>query len=153
MKGHIRERSPGHWAIVIDVRDPATGQRKRRWHSFRGTKREAQIKRAELIASLSQGSYVERSRATVADFVRSRVDQWEAAGDISAVTAQRYRQLVEKQIAPHLGTKPLQRLSRLDVEAWHVNLRNSGLAPRTIGHAHRVLGKAMRDASVTASSP
>jgi hypothetical protein len=22
MKGHIRERSPGHWAIVIDVRDP-----------------------------------------------------------------------------------------------------------------------------------
>jgi hypothetical protein len=26
MKGHIRERSPGHWAIVIDVRDPKTGQ-------------------------------------------------------------------------------------------------------------------------------
>ena len=23
MKGHIRERSPGHWAIVLDVRDPA----------------------------------------------------------------------------------------------------------------------------------
>jgi hypothetical protein len=21
MRGHIRERSPGHWAIVIDVRD------------------------------------------------------------------------------------------------------------------------------------
>jgi hypothetical protein len=32
MKGHIRERSPGHWAIVIDVRDPATSKRKRRWH-------------------------------------------------------------------------------------------------------------------------
>jgi len=38
MKGHIRERSPGHWAIVIDVRDPATGKRN---HSFVGTKREA----------------------------------------------------------------------------------------------------------------
>ena len=24
MKGHIRERSPGHWAIVIDVREPQT---------------------------------------------------------------------------------------------------------------------------------
>ena len=23
MKGHIRERSPGHWAIVIDLRDGA----------------------------------------------------------------------------------------------------------------------------------
>jgi len=29
MKGHIRERSSGHWAIVIDVRDPQIGQRKR----------------------------------------------------------------------------------------------------------------------------
>ena len=31
MKGHIRERSTGRWAIVLDVRDPATGKRKRRW--------------------------------------------------------------------------------------------------------------------------
>jgi hypothetical protein len=23
MKGHIRERSPGHWAIVIDAQDAA----------------------------------------------------------------------------------------------------------------------------------
>src|SRR5262249_18739455 len=43
MRGHIRERSPCRWAIVIDGRDPATGKRKRRWHSFRGTKREAQV--------------------------------------------------------------------------------------------------------------
>jgi hypothetical protein len=35
MKGH-RERSPGHWAIVIDVRDLTTGKRRRRWHSFAG---------------------------------------------------------------------------------------------------------------------
>ena len=25
MKGHIRERSAGHWAIVIDARDPSQG--------------------------------------------------------------------------------------------------------------------------------
>jgi integrase len=37
-------------------------------------------------------------------------------------------------------------LSRLDLEAWHTALRNGGLAPRTIGHAHRVLSKALRDA-------
>jgi hypothetical protein len=30
MKGHIRLRSaPDRWAIVIDIRDPETGQRKR----------------------------------------------------------------------------------------------------------------------------
>ena len=42
MKGHLKERSPGRWAIVLEVRDEATGNRKRRWHSFKGTKREAQ---------------------------------------------------------------------------------------------------------------
>src|SRR5262245_18654613 len=103
MKGHLRERSPGRWAIVIDVRDAATGKRKRKWHSFKGTKREAQVKKAELIAALSQGSYVERSKTAVAEFVRSRIDQWEAAEDISARTAQRYRELAKHQIAPHIG--------------------------------------------------
>ena len=43
MKGHIRERSPGHWAIVIDSRD-VSGKRKRKWHSFAGTKRQAQVR-------------------------------------------------------------------------------------------------------------
>jgi len=146
MRGHLRERSPGRWAIVIDVRDPATGRRKRKWHSFRGTKREAQVKKAELIAAMGHGSYVEHSKIAVAEFVRSRIDQWEAAGTITARTAQRYRQLAENQIAPHVGIKPIQKLTRLDVEAWHAVLRNGGLAARTIGHAHRVLGKALRDA-------
>src|SRR5262249_32875746 len=56
MKGHIREGSPGHWAIVIDVRDPATGKRKRKWHSFIGTKRQAQVECAKLIAEIKNGT-------------------------------------------------------------------------------------------------
>lgn len=145
-RGHIRQRGK-HWEIKLDIdRDPITGKRKTAFHSFRGSKREAQAKLAELITAVGKGSYVEPSKIAVADFVRTRVDQWEAAGDISARTAQRYRQLVENQIAPHLGNRPLQKLTRLDVEGWHTALRNGGLASRTIGHAHRVLGKALGDA-------
>jgi integrase len=146
MKGHIRQRSPGHWAIVIDVRDPATGKRKRKWHSFEGTKREAQVKCAELIAAVGKGDYVESSKVTVAEFVRGRIDQWEASGDISARTAQRYRQLLDNQIGPHLGTRALRKLRPLDIEAWHTSLRDTVTA-RTIGHAHRLLGKALKDAA------
>jgi integrase len=47
---------------------------------------------------------------------------------------------------PHLGAKALQKTTRLDVEGWHTTLRNGGLAARTIGHAHRVLSKALSDA-------
>jgi hypothetical protein len=49
MRGHIRERSPGHWAIVLESRDPQTGKRKHKWHSFKGTKREARIECSRLI--------------------------------------------------------------------------------------------------------
>src|SRR5262245_15855031 len=145
MKGHLRERSPGHWAIILDARDPATGKRKRRWHSFKGTKRQAQVECARLIASMGQGDYIEPSKVTVGDFVRGRIDQWEAAGGITARTAQRYRQLLEHQVLPELGARLLRKLRPMDVESWHTILRQT-VSARTIGHAHRLLSKALRDA-------
>jgi integrase len=41
--------------------------------------------------------------------------------------------------------KPMQKLTRLDIEAWH-NAPHQTKAARTIGHAHRVLHKALGDA-------
>jgi integrase len=153
-RGHIRRRGRNSWELKFDDGvNEATGARVTRYASFRGSRREAQNKLAELIASTANGSYVAPDKVTVGEFVRDRVNQWEAAGDITARTAARYRELVEHQVVPHLGSKPLQRLKPLDIEAWHTVLRNSGRAdgkggvsPRTIGHAHRVLGKALGDA-------
>ena len=146
MRGNITRRGKHSWRIKFDVGRDATGKRDIRYHTVRGTRRDAEAKLAGLLAAVGQGSYVEPSKLTVADFVRARVVQWEAAGDITARTAQRYRQLLAHQIVPHLGTKALQKLARLDVEAWHTALRNGGLAARTIGHAHRVLSKVLGDA-------
>src|SRR5262249_1373903 len=101
-----------------------------------------------------KGSHVEASKITVAEFVQDRIDQWEASGKISARTAARYRQLTDNQIIPFIGTKVLQKLRRLDIEDWHTALRNGGradgkggISARTIGHAHRVLSKALTDAA------
>jgi len=144
VKGHLRERSPGRWAIILSVRE--NGKRKRHWHSFKGTKAEAEAERIRLLAKQVDSEYVPPSKATLAAFVRSRVEQWQSAGNITPRTAHRYRQIVENQIAPHLGTKALRKISRLDIEAWHTALRKSGLASTTIGLAHRVLGRALADA-------
>jgi integrase len=147
MSGHIRRRGERSWELKFDIgRDPVTGKREIRYRNVKGTKREAQAELTRLLAEAQQGSYVEPAKVSVAEFVRARVDQWQAAGDITARTAQRYRQLVENQIVPNIGGKLLQKLTRLDVEGWHTTLKIGGLAARTIGHAHRVLGKALRDA-------
>jgi hypothetical protein len=86
-KGHLLQRGRNSFRLKFDVgNDERTGERKTQSHTFRGTKRQAQVKLAELIASVAQSKYVEPNRI-VATFVRDRVDHWEAAGDISARTA------------------------------------------------------------------
>ena len=69
MKGHIRERSPGKWAIIRDAHDPETGKRKRRWHSFRGNKRQAQIECSRLISERQGGLALEPNKTTLAQYL------------------------------------------------------------------------------------
>jgi hypothetical protein len=57
MKGHLKERSPGHWAIILDIRDPQTGKRRRKWHSFTGSKKEARIECSRLITEIDAGAH------------------------------------------------------------------------------------------------
>jgi integrase len=151
-KGSIFERSPGHWAIILDIKKD--GQRKRKWHSFKGTSPEAQDECARLITAMKEGSYVEGSKLTVGQYLLDRLAQWETGKRISHKTAERYRELINNQIIPHLGDRRLQKLKAIDIEGWHNALVASGrkdgkgrLSNRTIGHAHRVLSKALKEAT------
>jgi hypothetical protein len=103
MKGHIRERSPGHWAIVLDIRDPETGKRRRKWHNFAGTKREAQVECARRVAELAGGGYVEPKATTLASFL----DRWleHVRTQVSPRTFERYSELARKNIAPYSATR------------------------------------------------
>jgi hypothetical protein len=108
MRGHIRERSPGHWAIVIDVRDPQTGKRKRRWHSFAGTKRQAQVETARLISELQNGTRIDPSRMTVSAFLERWIEHMQ--GQVSPRSHERYAELCRKNVASLLGGLALTKL-------------------------------------------
>jgi len=150
MKGHIRERSPGHWAIVIDVRDSQTGKRKRRWHSFAGTKRQAQVEAARLLTELKGGTAVEPSRLTVASFL----EKWLAhiKPQVAPRTIERDAEIVAEYLLPALGNALLSKLQPLLISTAYDKIRSSRtkgqgeLSPRTILHCHRVLSAALRQA-------
>ena len=151
MKGHIRERSPGHWAIVLSLTDPATGKRKLKWHSFKGAKRAAQAECARLVTEMRDGSYVQPSKLTVSQFF----DRWlkHIKPNVSPRTHERYQQIATKNIAPLLGAKTLSKLQPIDIsEAYSKALRSGrrdgqgGLSPRTVHHMHRVLYCALKQA-------
>jgi hypothetical protein len=51
MSGHVRRRGERSWELKFDIRrGPFTGRRKTRYHSFKGTKREAQAELTRLLA-------------------------------------------------------------------------------------------------------
>jgi integrase len=151
MKGHIRERSPGRWAIVIDVRDPKTGARKRRWHSFAGTKRQAQVECARLLTQQQTGTAVEPSRLTVAAFLERWIEHMQ--GQVSPRSHERYAELARKNILPLLGALALTKLQPTHISTAYATALASGrrdgsggLSPRTVTHMHRVLREALQQA-------
>jgi integrase len=147
--GHIRRRGARSWEIKFDIgADPATGKRRIRYHSFKGTKREAQLKLAQLVADNEAGNYVDVSKLTVSEFF----DRWErdwAATNVGPKTLERYREIVRNQIKPHIGNHPIQKLRPVNLTALYATLMrgDNGLAARTVGHVHRVLHRALGHAA------
>jgi len=161
MKGHVRQRGKDSWAIVIDGRD-SSGKRKRLWHSFKGTKREAQIECARLVSAKTGGTYVEPTKLTLAAWLT----QWLATvrQEVSPKTHERYDELVRNYLIPALGPTLLSKLSPIQIQVafndWAVGGRRDGkpggLAPRTRHHLHRLLKTALTravDDQVLARNP
>ena len=130
MKGHIRERSPGCWAIVLDHLDPITGRRKRRWHSFKGTKRQAQVRCAELVAELQSGAAIDPN--------------WVAV-HVSRCSGERYHGALG-HVRQHVGDRSLQKLRAADIASLYATMTRSGSAPRTIQVTHACIHRALSQA-------
>src|SRR5262249_56474944 len=103
----------------------------------------------------------EPSNITIDEYLREWLDTGDerhepsvrdGSHDLSPKTVERYRELAEQQIIPHLGSEQIQRLRPKRLQDWHKDLLRSGgrggrpLSARTVGHAHRVLHRALQRA-------
>src|SRR5262249_40031565 len=141
MKGHIRERSRGRWAIVLDTRD-STGKRKRRWHSFVGTKREAQIECARLVSELQSGVSLDPSRITAAAYLNRWLDHMRT--QVSPRTLEVYGETAAR-IVPHIGNVVLSKLRPDAIVAMYAAALK-GLSPRSVHMMHRLLAQSLKQA-------
>ena len=165
-QGHIRPQGDGSWEIKFDLgRDPLTGRRITKYVTFRGTKRKAQEELTRLLGRRNEGSYVEPTKMTVAQYLNHWLE-----GDIdrrvAARTAARYRGIVEKNIIPKLGHVPMRKLTAVHIEAFEAELQREGwvkarakqkikegeeapipekrgLSAQTALHIHRTLSQAL----------
>jgi integrase len=153
--GHIQRRGPNSWRIKFDIDvDSNTGKRRTRYYTVKGTKRQAQAELTKLLASANAGTYVDPANTTVPEFLERWLRDWGSV-NVSPSTLQRYAGIVHKQIIPQVGKIKIQKLQADKIAEMYATLlregrckktedaSTSGLSPRTVGHVHRVLHRAL----------
>src|SRR5262249_29916607 len=165
-QGHIRQQGEGSWEIKFDLgRDPVTGKRITKYVTFRGTKRKALEELTRLLSQRNEGSYVEPTRMTVAEYLRHWLEA-DIDRRVANRTAARHRGIVEKNIIPKLGHVPLRKLTAAHIEAFEAEQQREGwvkarpkkklgaaetaptdekrgLSAQTVLHIHRTLSQAL----------
>jgi hypothetical protein len=93
MTGHLRRRADA-WAIVVDLPRGVGGKRRRKWRTFKGTKRQAQAELTRLLGEINKGEYIEPSKETVGAYLNRSL--------ISKATSQARPSTATKRSLPNI---------------------------------------------------
>ncbi len=153
MAGHIRRQGKGSWEIKYELpRCSATGKRRSRHVTFRGTKREAQVELRRLLHEQDQGVHVEPHKLTVAEYLEHWLETY-ARPNVAPTTCQRWASMIRVHLAPAFRTVLLKDLSPIDVQSHYTRALASGrhdgtggLSAQTVKHHHRLLSQALKQA-------
>jgi integrase len=141
-RGTITPRGSS-FRVKVELAADADGTRHRLQVTCR-SKAEAKRELTRLLRELDTGVAVAPDMLTITQHLHGWL--WEAPHGLAPKTVERYRQLAEQQIFPHLGRVELQKLRPAHIKTWHRDLMATGISARTVGHAHRLLHKAVEDA-------
>jgi len=135
----IYKRASGRWAVLVDLETGAGGRRRRSLGTF-VTKKEAERAEREALSTRDRGIDLAPRTVTLRDVLeRYLADRKQHCG---AKTLERYRQIADAYILPHLGGIPITKLRPVTISAWTTTLlvqggaRDRPLAPKSVFHAH-----------------
>lgn len=143
-EGNIYQRADSLWVGRMSL-GCAAGKRQRKV-VYGKTRREAAERLTAVLRARQQGLPIAKKRLSLATYLA----QWltSVRPTVRGSTWRRYEIIVRCQLIPHLGRLSLVKLAPSDLAASYTAMLSHGLAPRTVGHAHRVLGRALREAEV-----
>jgi len=147
MRGSVVKKND-RWYVVIEDRDPATGARKRRWHSGFRTKREAQAACNELAAAMQRGDYLQANRQTVGEFAQEWLTT--IAPTVRPSTLDKYQRDLRAHVIRHIGFVLLSKLDGPALNRLWAQLAVSGRkAARPGGPVSGLSAKSVENVAMT----
>ena len=146
MRGHLTERRPGVWRIVVSDRFTEAGKRVRHTKTVNGTKRDAERALTAMLRDLDE-SRLAKGRQPLSQYLSS---EWLPAvakvskrgRPLAPTTRQRYSDAV-RHVSEHIGKVPLADLRPVHIERCRDGLLSHGLSPQTTSDVLRVLAQAL----------
>jgi integrase len=146
MRGHIRSRYKGTYAIYIELeRDPVTKKRQQYHESIKGTKKDAEKRMAELIHQLDKGTFARPGKLTVADFLEAWLQDY-CKANLAPNTTETYEFFIRKHIIPVIGQIALSSLRPEHLQRLYSDKLNGGLGSRSVRYIHGTMHKALKSA-------
>lgn len=124
----------------------ATGKpkRKQKWITFHGTKKQVEVKLAELVNTVNKNEFIEPSTLTVGTWL----DRWLAEvvkPSKRPSTYTMYELVIRKHLKPALGPIPLQQLRPGHIEQYHA-ARATTHSGATLSLHHAIISGALKSA-------
>jgi integrase len=146
MRGHLSERRPGVWRLVVSDGFGPDGKRRQHVQTFKGPKRDAERKLRQMLDDRDEGRLGD-GRQPLQRFL---ADEWlpsvsavsKRGRPLAPTTAQRYRDAV-RHISREIGKVRLSEVRPVHVERVRDAMLARGLGPQTVSDVLRVLGQAL----------
>lgn len=143
--GHVARRGDRKWQVRIYVgTHPDTGKRIYRAKTVHGTKKDADEYLREQLRQRDRGLLVEPARMPLGEYL----DRWlrdDVAPRVRPRTLQDYRRFLDKYVRPALGSRPLNKLTPLDIQGLYTKIGEQSSAHAVV-HTHRPLRAALEQA-------
>jgi integrase len=146
MRNGIRKRSKNSYEVFISQgKDPITGKYDYTWVTVRGTKKDAEKRRTELLHQLDTGTFIKPSRTTFAEYLERWLKDY-VKPELSPRSCERYAGIIKKYFIPEMGDIFLTQLKPEHIQKHIRIIRDQGLKPETIKFHHAVIHKALQTA-------
>ena len=146
MRNGITKRSKNSYSIAISLgKDRDTGKYKYLWETVKGTRKDAEKRRADLLHQIDNGTFIRPNKTTLAEYLERWLKDY-AKLNLSPRAFERYEGIVRASLIPRLGDITLTALRPEHIQKHYNTKLNEGLSALTVRYHHTVIHKALQTA-------